>query len=104
MNFPQFLGQIDQAIKTLDHAAAMDMKWWFLGLLTIFMGSIWILAKSFTKRHDALSAKFDATQAERISELKDVNNKQSQAMSVFATALDRFTNFLDNHAHLFEKS
>lgn len=89
---PIFLAQLDTAIKTLDHAAAMDMKWWFLGMLAIFLGSTYLRDKKADARHDALAARLDKVQDDHTSYLKDCNGR---ILSVIERSNEVFAKFTE---------
>src|SRR4051812_34096279 len=97
--FP-LLAQVDEALKTLDHAAQMDMKWWFLGLLGTGLAAIWMVARYFTIRHDALSTRLDKVQDDRTSELKENNGRLVKVIEDSNQIIKAFTEMLGTVKHL----
>lgn len=96
------LAQVSDATKLLDHAAAQDMRWWFLGLLGVMMAGIYFLARYWGTRHDRLSERLDRVQDERTKYLEGQNAQMMQVLGENTIALRKFSEAVQGVQHLFE--
>jgi uncharacterized membrane-anchored protein YhcB (DUF1043 family) len=84
------LAQITETMRALDHAAAQDMRWWFLGLLmTVGLAVGWV-ARYFGRRHDRLSDRLDRVQDEHTEYLQEQGDKMAGALRDNASAFRQF--------------
>lgn len=97
------LAQITDAQKLLDHAAAQDMRWWFLGLLGVMLAGIYFLARYWGSRHDRLSERLDKVQDERTRHLEGQNAQIIMVLGENTIALRKFSEVVASAQHLLDR-
>src|SRR3954471_24515956 len=96
------LAQIESATKLIDHAAAQDMRWWFLGLLVVGGVSLWVVARYWADRHDRMTERLDKVQDSQTSYLKDSNARLVEVVADNSAAMKAFSQTVGAVKHLFE--
>jgi predicted Holliday junction resolvase-like endonuclease len=72
---------VNEAIKTIDHAASMDDRWMFVALLVIGLVTVFVLARYFMRQIEALQREIVATRSEFEEHLKTANAEMVAALT-----------------------
>ena len=72
---------LDNAIKTIDHAAHQDDRWMFVALLVIGLITVFVLARYFMRQIEALQSEIVATRSEFEEHLKTANAEMVAALT-----------------------
>ena len=72
---------VNEAIKTIDHAASMDDRWMFVALLVIGLITVFVLARYFMRQIEALQSEIVATRSEFEEHLKTANAEMVAALT-----------------------
>jgi predicted Holliday junction resolvase-like endonuclease len=72
---------VNEAIKTIDHAASMDDRWMFVALLVIGLITVFVLARYFMRQIEALQREIVATRSEFEEHLKTANAEMVAALT-----------------------
>ncbi|HEV7405145.1 MAG TPA: hypothetical protein VGO11_19535 [Chthoniobacteraceae bacterium] len=96
------IAQIETATKFIDHAAAQDMRWWFLGLLVVGGAALWIVARYFAARHDRMSERLDKVQDSQGEYLKASNAQLVNVVADNSATMKQFSATFAAVQHLFE--
>src|SRR3954453_4000250 len=95
------LAQVETATKLIDHAAAQDMRWWFLGLLVVGGVALWLVARYWAERHDRMSERLDRVQDGQTAYLKESNAHLAQVVADNSTAFKEFSQTMNAVKQLF---
>ena len=98
------VAQIETATKFIDHAAAQDMRWWFLGLLVVGGVSLWVVARYWADRHDRMTERLDKVQDGQTAYLKDSNARLVEVVADNSAAMKAFSETIGAVKHLFESA
>ena len=96
------LAQIESATQLIDHAAAQDMRWWFLGLLVVGGVSLWVVARYWADRHDRMTERLDKVQDSQTAYLKDSNARLAEVIADNSAAMKAFSQTIEAVKHLFQ--
>lgn len=97
------LAQLESVTELVDHAAAQDMRWWFLGLLIFGGAALYLVARYWAVRHDKLSERLDRVQDAQTHYLQENNARLVGALEHSTAAMHGFSAVVAAVKHLFEK-
>jgi sensor histidine kinase regulating citrate/malate metabolism len=72
---------LDNAIKTIDHAAHQDDRWMFVALLVIGLITVWFLARYFMRQIAELQREIVAVRSEFETHLRTANADMVAALT-----------------------
>jgi predicted Holliday junction resolvase-like endonuclease len=72
---------VNEAIKTIDHAASMDDRWMFVALLVIGLVTVYALARYFMRQIEALQRDILTTRSEFEQHLRTANAEMVAALT-----------------------
>ena len=78
---------LDQAIKTIDHAAHQDDRWLFVALLVIGLVTIYFLARYFMRQIAELQQQIAAVRTEFETHLRTANADMVAALTKSAEVI-----------------